>query len=53
MARSSEAAGDQTTAATEYAEFTVAWKEGNPDLPQMTRAREFLSAQKTRSGATK
>jgi tetratricopeptide (TPR) repeat protein len=53
MARSSEAAGDQATAATEYAEFTLAWKEGNPDLPEITRAREFLDAQKTRLSATK
>jgi len=53
MARSSEAAGDEATAAKEYAEFAEAWKEGNPDLPQMTHAREFLSAQKARSVATK
>jgi tetratricopeptide (TPR) repeat protein len=46
MARSSEAAGDEATAA-------AAWKEGNPDLPQMAHAREFLITQKTRSSATK
>jgi hypothetical protein len=33
MARSSEAAGNQTTTAKEYAEFADAWKQGNPDLP--------------------
>jgi tetratricopeptide (TPR) repeat protein len=53
MARSSEAAGDEATAAKEYAAFAAAWKDGNPDLPQMAHAREFLIAQKTRSSATK
>jgi predicted negative regulator of RcsB-dependent stress response len=53
MARSSEAAGDQAAAAREYAQFVDAWKEGNPDLPQMTHAREFLAAQKVQSNATK
>jgi len=53
MARSSEAAGDEATAAKEYAEFANAWKEGNQDLPQMAHAREFLSVQKARSSATK
>ena len=53
MARSSEAAGDEATAAKEFAEFAKAWKEGNPDLPQMAHAREFLSVQKERSSATK
>jgi tetratricopeptide (TPR) repeat protein len=53
MARSSEAAGDEAAAAKEYAEFADAWKGGNPSLPQMAHAREFLSAQKARSSATK
>jgi tetratricopeptide (TPR) repeat protein len=53
MARSSEAGGDHATAAREYAQFVDAWKEGNPDLPQMTHAREFLTAQKAQSNATK
>jgi tetratricopeptide (TPR) repeat protein len=53
MARSSEAAGDAAAAAKEYAEFVHAWKQGNPDLPQMAHAREFLSAQKAQSSATK
>jgi tetratricopeptide (TPR) repeat protein len=53
MAWSSEAAGDKVTAAKEYAEFADAWKRGNPDLPQMTHAREFLTAQKPGSSATK
>jgi hypothetical protein len=53
MARSSEAAGDEAIAAKEYAEFAEAWKQGNPDLPQMTHARGFLTAQKAGSSATK
>ena len=53
LARSSEAAGDEAMAAKEYSEFTDAWKEANPDLPQMTHAREFLTAQKAQSNATK
>jgi tetratricopeptide (TPR) repeat protein len=53
MARSSEVAGDEATAAKEYAQFADVWKQGNPDLPQMTHAREFLSAQKARPAATK
>jgi len=53
MARSSEAAGDEATAAKEYAEFANAWKEGDADLPQLTHAREFLSVQKARLSATK
>ncbi|MCU1249059.1 MAG: hypothetical protein JWQ49_2088 [Edaphobacter sp.] len=53
MARSSEAAGNEATAAKEYAQFVDAWKQGNPDLPQMTHAREFLTAQKVGLTATK
>jgi hypothetical protein len=53
MARSSEAAAEEATAAKEYAEFANAWKEGNPELSQMTHAREFLTAPKARSSATK
>jgi hypothetical protein len=53
MARSSEAAGDEATAGKEYAEFADAWKNGNPDLPQMAHAREYMAAQKVQSTATK
>jgi hypothetical protein len=53
MARSNEAAGDEATATKEYTESADAWKEGNPDLPQMAHARELLSTQKTRLAATK
>jgi tetratricopeptide (TPR) repeat protein len=53
MARSSEAAGDEATAAKEYVAFTDAWKAGNPNLPQMAHAQEFIAAQKARTSATK
>ncbi len=53
MARSSEAAGDGATAGKEYAEFADAWKNGNPDLPQMSHAREYMAAQKVQSTTTK
>jgi tetratricopeptide (TPR) repeat protein len=53
MARCSEAARDQATAAREYSEFLDAWKQGNPDMPQITHAREFLAGQKDRSTAAK
>jgi tetratricopeptide (TPR) repeat protein len=53
LARSSEASGDEATAAKEYLEFIHGWKEANPDLPQMTHAREFLATQKSRSSATR
>jgi tetratricopeptide (TPR) repeat protein len=53
MARSSESAGDEATAAKEYAAFIDAWKEGNPDLPQMAHAREFLTAKRSPSNAAK
>jgi hypothetical protein len=53
MARCSEAARDQANAAREYAEFLDAWKQGNPDMPQINHAREFLAGPKNRSTTTK
>jgi tetratricopeptide (TPR) repeat protein len=53
MARCSEAAGDKATAGKEYEEFADVWKEGNPDLPQMAHAREYIAEQRTRSSAMK
>jgi hypothetical protein len=44
MARGSDAAGDEATAGKEYAEFADAWKDGNPDLPQVAHAREYSCA---------
>jgi tetratricopeptide (TPR) repeat protein len=43
MARSSEAAGDATKARAEYAEFVEAWKRGDPAMPEMAHAREYMA----------
>jgi tetratricopeptide (TPR) repeat protein len=53
MAQSSEAAGDQATAAKEYIAFTDAWKTGDPTLPQLAHAQAFIATQKTRLSGTK
>ena len=47
MARSSEAAGDSTTARTEYATFVEAWKNGDPEASEIAHARQYLAEQKT------
>lgn len=44
LARSSEAAGNTALARTEYAQFLEAWKNGDPAAPELTRARNYLSA---------
>jgi tetratricopeptide (TPR) repeat protein len=46
MARSSEAAGDFTTARTEYAEFMEAWKHSDPENPEMAHARNVIASSK-------
>jgi tetratricopeptide (TPR) repeat protein len=43
IAMCSEQAGDVGTAATEYADFMEAWKDADPDLPQLIHARGFLA----------
>ncbi len=43
MARSSEAAGDAAKARTEYAEFAEVWKRGDPEMPEMAHAREYMA----------
>jgi len=52
MARSSEAAGDASTARTEYAKFTDAWKNGDNGMPEMVHAREYLIGQKVLASAS-
>ena len=47
MARSSELAGDATTARTEYAKFVEAWKSSDPGISEMAHAQEYLTGQKT------
>jgi len=46
MARSSEAAGDITTARTEYTKFMEAWKNSDPENPEMTHARNVIASSK-------
>jgi tetratricopeptide (TPR) repeat protein len=46
LARSSEAAGNAAAARTEYAEFVEAWKNADPDMPEMDHAREYLAGEK-------
>ncbi len=47
MARSSEAAGDSSTARAEYAKFVDAWKHSDPEASQMAHAQQYLASQKT------
>ncbi len=44
LACSSEGAGDTTLARTEYAQFLEAWKNGDPSTPELTHARNYMSA---------
>jgi len=43
IAMSSEQAGDVKAAAAEYADFVEAWKDADPDLPQLAHARAYLA----------
>jgi tetratricopeptide (TPR) repeat protein len=43
IAMSSEQAGDVKAATAEYAEFVAAWKNADPELPQLAHARTFLA----------
>lgn len=43
IAMCSEKAGDSVAAAKEYADFLSAWKDADPDLDQMTHARNFVA----------
>jgi tetratricopeptide (TPR) repeat protein len=43
VAMSSEQAGDVKAAAAEYAEFMAAWKDADPELPQLAHARAYLA----------
>lgn len=46
LARSSEAAGDSAKALDEYVKFVEAWKDCDPEMPEMTHAREYVAGQK-------
>jgi len=44
IAMASEQAGDVTAATAGYADFLVAWKFADSDLPQLAHARSYLAA---------
>jgi tetratricopeptide (TPR) repeat protein len=43
IAMASEKSGDTGAAAKRYADFLAAWKDADPDLPQLTHARSYLA----------
>jgi tetratricopeptide (TPR) repeat protein len=45
IALSDERAGKTEAAAKDYREFLNAWKDADPDLPQLAHAREMQSRQ--------
>jgi tetratricopeptide (TPR) repeat protein len=53
MARSSELAGDRETARAEYVKFSEAWKDGDPGMPEMDHAREYIIGPKVLASAGK
>jgi tetratricopeptide (TPR) repeat protein len=53
MARSSEAAGNAALARAEYVKFAEAWKSGDPEMPEMAHAREYINGQKDLASITK
>ena len=47
IALASEQSGDTKAAATEYTDFLSAWKSADPNLPQLTHARDYLASHGT------
>ena len=47
IALASEQSGDTKAAATEYTDFLSAWKFADPNLPQLTHARDYLASHGT------
>lgn len=43
LARAAQAMGDNTTAMERYREFLTIWKDADPDRPEVSTAREFLT----------
>jgi tetratricopeptide (TPR) repeat protein len=50
LARAAQALGDEQTAAKRYEEFLTLWKMADPDLPELTQAKEFLRARQHLEG---
>lgn len=51
IAMTSERSGDVTAAKAEYAEFVAAWKDADPELPQLAHARAYLAEGESGNGA--
>jgi hypothetical protein len=47
IALACEKSGDATAASAAYADFLAAWKSADPNLPQLTHARDYLAAHAT------
>ena len=50
LARSAQLLGDNQTAAREYAEFLLVWKNANPNLPEIAAAKQFFASTQTHTG---
>jgi tetratricopeptide (TPR) repeat protein len=50
LARAAQALGDDQTAAKRYEEFLTLWKTADPDLPELTQAKEFLRSRQQSEG---
>ena len=50
LARSAQLLGDNQTAAREYSDFLLVWKNANPNLPEIAAAKRFLVSTQTRTG---
>lgn len=53
IAMTSERSGDVTAAKAEYAEFVAAWKDADPELPQLAHARAYLAEGESGNGERK
>lgn len=51
IAMTSERSGDVSAAKVEYAEFVAAWKDADPELPQLAHARAYLGQRESGNGA--
>jgi cytochrome c-type biogenesis protein CcmH/NrfG len=49
LARSAEMQGDNRTAATQYEQFLLVWKNADPALPEVSRARQFVTSARAKT----